>query len=87
MQKHLSIPLRGYLRLTAVILPTLPVLAFGIAMCLFAGLGADVTTSFEQGIGRMIGLEAGTVNLLFNTLVLIIFSTFAFRSLRSMTTS
>ncbi len=73
-------PLRGYLRMTAVLLPTLPVLAFGIAMCLFAGLGSDVTTSFQQGIGRMVGLEAGTVNLLFNTLVLGIYC-FADRSL------
>ena len=80
MQKHLSMPLRGYLRMTAVLLPTLPVLAFGIAMSLFAGLGSDVTTSFQQGIGRMVGLEAGTVNLLFNTLVLVIYC-FADRSL------
>lgn len=80
MKKTPLIPLSGYIRLTAVILPTLPTLAFGIALCLFAGLGSDVTTSFEQGLGRMIGLEAGTVNLLFNTLVLIIFC-FADRSL------
>ena len=73
MQKHLSMPLRGYLRMTAVMLPALPVLGLGISMCLFAGLGADVNTSFQQGIGRMIGLEAGTVNLLFNTLVLVIY--------------
>lgn len=73
MEKKQSIPLKGYFRLTAAILPTLFTLAFGIAMCLFAGLGSDVTTSFEQGLGRMIGLEAGTVNLLFNTLVLLLF--------------
>lgn len=73
MNKHLSLPLRGYARLTAAILPTLPVLGLGIGMCLFAGLGSDVTTSFQQGIGRMIGLEAGTVNLLFNVAVLLIF--------------
>ncbi len=80
MQKHLSMPLRGYLRMTAVLLPALPVLGLGISMCLFAGLGTDVNTSFQQGIGRMIGLEAGTVNLLFNTLVLVIYC-FADRSL------
>lgn len=79
MKKHLSMPLSGYLRMTAVILPTLPVLAFGIAMCLFTGLGSDVTTSFEQGLGRLVGLGTGTVNLLFNSLVLIIFC-FADRS-------
>lgn len=80
MKKTSSLPPSGYVRLTAVLLPTLPLLAFGIAMCLFAGLGADVTTSFEQGLGRRIGLEAGTVNLMFNALVLVIFC-FADRSL------
>lgn len=80
MEKHLSLPLRGYVRLAAVILLSLPVLGLGIGMCLFAGLGSDVTTSFQQGIGRMIGLPAGTINLLFNIVVLVIFC-FADRSL------
>ncbi len=80
MKKHLAMPLRGYLRLTALMLPALPPLAFGIALCLFSGLGTDANTSFQQGLGRLIGMEAGTVNLLFNTLVLLIFC-FANRSL------
>lgn len=80
MKKTHSLSWSGIARLTMAVLPTLPVLAFGIAMCLFAGLGADVTTSFEQGLGRKVGLETGTVNLIFNTLVLVIFC-FADRSL------
>lgn len=71
---------RYYIHNTIALLPAVPILAFGIALCLFAGLGTDVTTSCQQGFGNLVGLDVGTVNLLFNVLVLIIFL-FANRSL------
>lgn len=71
---------RHYLRKTLVLLPAVPGLAFGIALCLFAALGTDTSTSFQQGLGNLVGLSVGTVNLLYNSTVLLIFL-FANRSL------
>jgi len=62
-----------YLKRALLLLPALPVLALSIAMCLYAGEGADPNTTFQQGVGTIIGMRAGTVNLLYNVIVLVIF--------------
>ena len=68
------------LRQLLLLLPAWIVLALGIAMCVFSGVGSDTNTSFQQGLGRMLGLQTGTVTLIFNCTVLAIFI-FANRSL------
>lgn len=64
---------KEYMRRTLLLLPALPILALGIALCLYAGEGADPNTTFQQGIGNILGMRAGTVNLLYNVIVLVIF--------------
>lgn len=54
------------LRQLLLLLPAWIVLALGIAMCVFSGVGSDTNTSFQQGLGRMLGLQTGTVTLIFN---------------------
>lgn len=71
---------KEYVRRTLMLLPALPVLALGIALCLYAGEGADPNTTFQQGLGNILGLRAGTVNLIYNVIVLVIFC-FANRNL------
>lgn len=68
------------LRQLLLLLPAWIVLALGIAMSVFSGVGSDTNTSFQQGLGRMLGLQTGTVTLIFNCTVLAIFI-FANRSL------
>ena len=58
------------LRQLLLLLPAWIVLALGIAMCVFSGVGSDTNTSFQQGLGRMLGLQTGTVTLIFNCTVL-----------------
>lgn len=62
------------LRQLLLLLPAWIVLALGIAMCVFSGVGSDTNTSFQQGLGRMLGLQTGTVTLIFNCTVLAILS-------------
>ena len=64
---------KEYIKRTFLLLPVLPVLALGIALCLYAGEGADPNTTFQQGVGNILGMRAGTVNLLYNVIVLAIF--------------
>ena len=64
---------KEYIKRTFLLLPVLPVLALGIALCLYAGEGADPNTTFQQGGGNILGMRAGTVNLLYNVIVLAIF--------------
>ena len=64
---------KEYIKRTFLLLPVLPILALGIALCLYAGEGADPNTTFQQGVGNIIGMRAGTVNLLYNVIVLAIF--------------
>ena len=45
------------LRQLLLLLPAWIVLALGIAMCVFSGVGSDTNTSFQQGLGRMLGLH------------------------------
>lgn len=54
------------LRQLLLLLPAWIVLALGIAMSVFSGVGSDTNTSFQQGLGRMLGLQTGTVTLIFN---------------------
>ena len=68
------------LRQLLLLLPAWIGLALGIAMSVFSGVGSDTNTSFQQGLGRMLGLQTGTVTLIFNCTVLAIFI-FANRSL------
>ena len=46
------------LRQLLLLLPAWIVLALGIAMCVFSGVGSDTNTSFQQGLGRMLGLQS-----------------------------
>lgn len=64
---------KEYLKRTLLLLPALPVLALGVALCLYAGEGADTLTTFQQGLGNLINMRVGTVNLLYNVIVLVIF--------------
>ncbi len=48
-------------------------LGLGIAMCILAGLGSDVYTCLQQGIGQQLGLALGTVNFLLNGILLAVF--------------
>ena len=54
------------LRQLLLLLPAWIVLALGIAMCVFSGVGSDTNTSFQQGLGRMLGLQTGTVTLIYS---------------------
>ena len=45
------------LRQLLLLLPAWIVLALGIAMSVFSGVGSDTNTSFQQGLGRMLGLH------------------------------
>lgn len=64
---------KQYIKRTVLLLPVLPVLALSIAMCLYAGEGADPSTTFQQGLGNILGMRAGTINLIYNTTILVIF--------------
>ena len=67
---------KQYLRKILVLMPAVPVLAFGIALCVYSGLGSDTTTSCQQGISRLVGLEVGTVNQIYNCVILLAFLLF-----------
>ncbi len=64
---------KTYLRKVILLFPAVLLLACGISFCTSAGLGADLHTSFLQGIGRQIHLSPGTMTLLFNLLLLFIY--------------
>jgi uncharacterized protein len=60
-----------YLRKAIMLLPAVPLLAFSISLTLFANLGSDVYTSFQQGVALRCGADVGTVNTVFSICILI----------------
>lgn len=62
-----------YIRKTITMLPTVPVLCFGVSLCLIAAMGNDPFTSFQQGISRQVNIPIGTASLLCNIILFIPF--------------
>lgn len=65
--------MNNYLKKSLFMLPALLVLALGISLTVLSSLGSDCLTSFQQGIGRIIGAQVGTVMMTFNIAILIAF--------------
>lgn len=63
----------NYFRRAISILPAIPLLSLGIVLCLKANLGADIYTSFQQGISKQINVNVGNVNLIMSVIILGIF--------------
>lgn len=51
----------------------LPIMGIGVALCLKAGMGTDMYTTFQQGVSIHTNLNIGTVNLLMNASILFLF--------------
>lgn len=68
--------MKEYVRKALVMLPAVPVVACGVAFYLLSGQGADPFTSFQQGISMHVGLTVGTISMLMNLTILILFLIF-----------
>lgn len=64
------------LRKALALLCAVPALGLGIALCVYADLGSDVYTSFQQGIGLRVGLPVGTVNLVMSVVLMALYLAF-----------
>ncbi|MDO4198089.1 MAG: hypothetical protein Q4D13_03735 [Erysipelotrichaceae bacterium] len=65
--------MRAYLKKSLYMLPALLVLSLGISLTVMSSLGSDCLTSFQQGIGRILNVQVGTVMTVFNLVLLAIF--------------
>lgn len=63
--------MKNYIRKSLYMLPALLVLALGIALTVLSSLGSDCLTSFQQGLGRIIGMQVGTIMMAFNVAILV----------------
>lgn len=72
MNKQISL----YLRKTLVLLPAVVLLALGISVCLAAEIGADLYTSFQEGLAKGVGVDVGTMNTIFNVCIIAVFLVF-----------
>ena len=68
--------MKAYVRKILVMIPAVPVIAFGVAFYLLAGQGADPFTSFQQGISMHVGVSVGTISLIMNLAILVLFLLF-----------
>ena len=61
----------SYMRRALVMIPSVPVAAFGVALFLLGNLGADPFTSFQLAVGQLIGISVGTMSVILNVLILV----------------
>lgn len=64
------------LRKTVALLPAVVLLALGISISLAAEIGADLYTSFQEGLANDVGVDVGTINTIFNVIIIAIFLVF-----------
>lgn len=62
-----------YLRRCVVMLPAVPLCAFGVCLFLKADMGCDPLTSFELGLAAVLSIPLGTASLLFEGVVFAVF--------------
>lgn len=65
-----------YFRKTVALLPAVVLLALGISVSLAAELGADLYTSFQEGLAKGVGVDVGTMNTIFNICIIAVFLMF-----------
>lgn len=56
-----------------ILLLCVPLMGFGIALCLLAGYGSDVYTCVQQGIAFQLKFQVGTINFILNCAILLLF--------------
>ncbi len=64
---------RLFWRKLACLLPAVPLMALGISCNITADLGSDPYTSFQQGLAGLTGLRVGTVSVLVNVAIVLLF--------------
>ncbi len=61
------------LKKIVIIIPAVLLLPLGLSLYIFADIGADVLTSFQQGVAKITNIGIGNVVTIFNVTVLVVF--------------
>ncbi len=65
--------IKKYARRCLAIIPSIPVAALGVLLCVAAEWGSDPLTTFEVGLANMFGVQLGTASLAFEGIIFFVF--------------
>ena len=63
----------SYVRRCFVMLPSVPLIALAVFLCVSAGLGVDAYAMFQQGVSIQTGITLGTAVLIIDTALMVVF--------------
>lgn len=65
--------IKKYARRCLAIIPSIPVAALGVLLCVVAEWGSDPLTTFEVGLANVFGVQLGTASLVFEGIIFFFF--------------